>query len=41
MENVKKIDMPPIKQVGATFKKAERFKGKEEEQLIIPDKKAE
>jgi hypothetical protein len=31
----KKIDMPPIKQVGATFKKAERFKGKKGEQLEI------
>jgi hypothetical protein len=27
--------MPPIRQVGATFKKAERFKGKKEEQLKI------
>jgi len=31
----KKIDMPPIKQVGATFKKAERFKGDKSEQLNL------
>lgn len=34
----KKIDMPPIRQVGATFKKAERFKGKKGEQLEIKEK---
>jgi adenine specific DNA methylase Mod len=34
----KPIDMPPIRQVGATFKKAERFKGKKGEQLVISDK---
>jgi len=34
----KKIDMPPIKQVGATFKKAERFKGDKSEQLALSDK---
>jgi len=34
----KKIDMPPIKQVGATFKKAERFKGEKAEQLKIKEK---
>jgi hypothetical protein len=33
----KKIDMPPIKQVGATFKKAERFKGDKSEQLEIKE----
>jgi DNA modification methylase len=33
----KKIDMPPIRQVGATFKKAERFKGKLGEQQKLPD----
>ena len=33
----KKVDMPPIKQVGATFKKAERAKTKEGEQLKIKD----
>jgi hypothetical protein len=33
----KNIKMPPIKQVSATFKKAERFKGKEEEQLKIKE----
>jgi hypothetical protein len=37
MESAKKIKMPPIKQVSATFKKAERFKGKEEEQLEIKE----
>jgi DNA modification methylase len=31
----KKIEMPPIRQVGATFKKAEKYKGKEPEQLKI------
>lgn len=31
----KKIDMPPIRQVGATFKKAERHKAKEGEQLEL------
>jgi len=35
----KKIDMPPIKQVGATFKKAERFKGKKGEQLALSGEK--
>jgi DNA modification methylase len=35
----KKIDMPPIKQVGATFKKAEKYKGKEPEQLKIKEHK--
>jgi DNA modification methylase len=35
----KKIDMPPIKQVGATFKKAERFTGDKSEQLeLVKDK---
>ena len=34
----KKIDMPPIKQVGATFKKAERFKGDKSEQLELTGK---
>ena len=34
----KRIDMPPIKQVGATFKKAERFKGKKGEQLKLGEK---
>lgn len=29
----KKIDMPPIRQVGATFKKAEKFKRKEGKRL--------
>ncbi len=33
----KKIDMPPIRQVGATFKKAERHKGPKGEQLEIKD----
>jgi len=33
----KKIDMPPIKQVGATFKKAEKFKGMLPEQLTIKE----
>jgi len=31
----KKIDMPPIRQVGATFKKAERFKADEGEQIEL------
>jgi site-specific DNA-methyltransferase (adenine-specific) len=31
----KTIEMPPIKQVGATFKKAGKFKGKEAEQLKL------
>ena len=31
----KKIEMPPIKQVGATFKKAEKFKGDKSEQLAL------
>ena len=31
----RKIDMPPIRQVGATFKKAERFRSKEGEQLKL------
>jgi hypothetical protein len=30
--------MPPIQQVVATFKKAERLKGKKREQLVIPEK---
>jgi len=34
----KKVDMPPIRQVGATFKKAERFKADEGEQLEFQDK---
>jgi site-specific DNA-methyltransferase (adenine-specific) len=33
----KKIDMPPIRQVGATFKKAEKFKGAKPEQLSIKE----
>jgi len=33
----KKIEMPPIKQVGATFKKAERHKGQEGKQLSMED----
>jgi len=33
----KKIEMPPIKQVEATFKKAERFKGEKAEQLEIKE----
>jgi len=33
----KKVEMPPIKQVGTTFKKAERVKAKEGEQLKIKD----
>jgi len=35
----KKIDMPPIKQVGATFKKAEKYKGEKAEQLELPGRK--
>jgi site-specific DNA-methyltransferase (adenine-specific) len=35
----KKIDMPPIRQVDATFKKAEKFKGKKPEQLEIKEPK--
>jgi DNA modification methylase len=35
----KKIEMPPIKQVEATFKKAEKFKGEKAEQLeLVKDK---
>jgi len=34
----KKIEMPPIKQVEATFKKAEKFKGIPPEQLTIKEK---
>jgi site-specific DNA-methyltransferase (adenine-specific) len=37
----KKIDMPPIRQVDKTFKKAEKFKGKEGEQLEIKEKGGE
>ncbi len=33
----KKIDMPPIRQVGSTFKKAERFKGDKAEQLALKE----
>jgi len=33
----RKIDMPPIRQVGATFKKAERFQGDRSEQLELSD----
>lgn len=33
----KKIEMPPIKQVGATFKKAEKFKGEKAEQLKLSE----
>ena len=35
----KRIDMPPIKQVDKTFKKAEKFKGDKSEQLELTDKK--
>jgi DNA modification methylase len=35
----KKIDMPPIRQVNATFKKAEKFKGQKPEQLEIKEPK--
>jgi hypothetical protein len=31
--------MPPIRQVNATFKKAEKFKGKKPEQLEIKESK--
>jgi hypothetical protein len=34
----KKIDMPPIRQVGATFKKAERFRDDKSEQLELSDR---
>ncbi len=34
----KKIDMPPIRQVGATFKKAVRHKAADGEQLEIKEK---
>jgi len=37
----KKIEMPPIRQVGATFKKAERVKTKEGEQLEIKENEEE
>jgi len=33
----KKIEMPPIKQVEATFKKAEKFKGEQGEQLKLSE----
>ena len=33
----KKIEMPPIKQVEATFKKAEKFKRKKDEQLNLSE----
>jgi len=33
----KKIEMPPIKQVEATFKKAEKFKGEKGEQLKLSE----
>jgi len=35
----KKIEMPPIRQVGATFNKAERHRAREGEQLEIKDDK--
>jgi hypothetical protein len=35
----KKIEMPPIKQVEATFKKAARFKGEKSEQFEIREPK--
>jgi hypothetical protein len=35
----KKIDMPPIKQVGATFKKAEKFVKEQGEQYELKEKK--
>lgn len=35
----KKIEMPPIRQVGATFKKAEKFKDEQAEQLSIKESK--
>jgi len=34
----KKVDMPPIKQVEATFKKAEKFRGGKSEQLKLSEK---
>jgi DNA modification methylase len=37
----KKIEMPPIKQVSATFKKAERVKAKDGKQLKLTDKAEE
>lgn len=37
----KKIDMPPIKQVGATFKRAERFNKDNSVQYALPDKKGD
>ena len=37
----KQIDMPPIRQVGATFKKAVRHKGPEGEQLEMGAVRAE
>ena len=37
----KKIDMPPIRQVGATFKKAVRHRGPEGEQLEMGEVRAE
>ena len=33
------VDMPPIRQVGATFKKAEKYKGVKAEQLMLLEKK--
>jgi len=33
----KKIDMPPIRQVDKTFKKAEKFRGKDGEQFEIKE----
>jgi DNA modification methylase len=35
----KKIDMPPIRQVSVTFKKAEKFKGAKPEQLSLKEDK--
>jgi site-specific DNA-methyltransferase (adenine-specific) len=35
----KKIEMPPIRQVDATFKKAEKFKGQKPERLEIKETK--
>ena len=37
----KKIEMPPIKQVGMTFKKAEKYRGKEAKQLELSEEKEE
>jgi DNA modification methylase len=34
----KKIEMPPIRQVGVTFRKAERFKGDRSKQLALTEK---